>query len=1274
LVAHASAFLLVLALAGAPGLARAEDRVEWAMTRWTTDDGLPQNSVAAIAKDHDGFLWLATQEGLVRFDGVEFRVFGSEQGLPCPSMLALLTLDDGAVAVGSEGCGAFEVRRGQVRRILAVPSDLRIRAVARRGDGELLWGTDRGLIATRGASSRWLFRGDEVVSIAVRPEQAVVFATLARVGELRGGSVRWLTNCLSDPDRLSTVAISGDRLWIGSRDRGLCSIDLPTGRTSGPTATRVYTAADGLPSQAIKAVTPFPDGSVWVATLSGAARFDGERFVRPETEGAELASASLAPDADGTVWIGGQLTGLAVVRPRRVHTYGPADGLADKVVWAVAEDHGGHVWVATEAAGIHELVDARFVNRTPPTMDRDTSAGTIVQGPDGSMWFGTPIGLWRLVGSAWERFTTADGLPSADVRAVTFDRDGSMLVGTTKGLARRAAGGGAFIDVTATLGLPLVSYELVIPDPARGGWWLAGSDLFGFLSHDHFEPRDLNGHPNVSAVLVTNDGVLVGTGSGLARVTAAGVRWLKPAQGLPSDQVLAMARRGDDYWITSNKGPYRIAARELDAFFNGRVDRVTPVRYGKRDGMISAECNTAGATSLLIASDRRVWVPTVAGIAVFDPERWHPAGAPKAVIDRVRDADRVDLPIASELGFKLGHRDFEATFTAPEFASPDQVTFRYQLAGYDHDWVDAGARRTVTYTNLAPGRYQLRVAARLPGGSWGEPAVVTVAMPAHLYEARWFVWASIAVAALLAIGAAAFAVNAARRREVALRERVRERTHELDAALQRTATSEANFRHLLSRLPVAVSLVRDGEVVYANEEVLRLSGCTSLDALSGEPFAGVSAPGEQREQRCERPDGSVAVVEFWCLDLRHEGEPARICLGRDVTRRNQLESMLRTTERMASIGTLAAGVAHEINNPLAYVIANLAFLAEGLPQLRREAGGLNDPPGNALTEALLDAQEGAGRVERIVRDLRTFSRPGADQDGDVELIPVIESTLNLCRNEIRQRAQLEVELATVPPVLCSEQRLGHVLLNILVNAAQAIPEGASASNKIRVRAATRGADHVVISIADTGCGIPAEHLPRLLDPFFTTKPIGQGTGLGLSIVHGILSACGGSLEIESEVGRGSEFRIVLHRGRGAVRPAGQAPATSATRGVIMIVDDEPQILKVFGRALQADHEAATSTHPIEVLAAIRAGARYDCIVCDVMMPELGGPALHAAIQAIDPAQADRMLFVSGGSFNKESDAFAHAMRERYLTKPVSRSDLRSAVNAIVSTARARRAS
>jgi signal transduction histidine kinase len=242
----------------------------------------------------------------------------------------------------------------------------------------------------------------------------------------------------------------------------------------------------------------------------------------------------------------------------------------------------------------------------------------------------------------------------------------------------------------------------------------------------------------------------------------------------------------------------------------------------------------------------------------------------------------------------------------------------------------------------------------------------------------------------------------------------------------------------------------------------------------------------------------------------------------------RMHKHLMISERMVVVGTLAAGVAHEINNPLTIAMGNLEFLIEGAA--RKQYGLLvtNDPAEEgSFDQSLREIDEALKRIRDIVRDVKLFSRPQEDAVGPVDMHAAIDSSVRMARNEIRNRARLVKQYGAAPLVRANESRLGQVVLNLIVNAAQAMPEGPDAENVIRVATRTTDDGLGVIEVTDTGCGIAPENLERIFDPFFTTKPVGVGTGLGLPICHRIVSEFGGAMEVESEVGRGTTFRVLL---------------------------------------------------------------------------------------------------------------------------------------------------
>jgi len=372
----------------------------------------------------------------------------------------------------------------------------------------------------------------------------------------------------------------------------------------------------------------------------------------------------------------------------------------------------------------------------------------------------------------------------------------------------------------------------------------------------------------------------------------------------------------------------------------------------------------------------------------------------------------------------------------------------------------------------------------------------------------------------------------------------------------------------------------------------------------------------------------------------------------------EMQARLALADRMASVGTLAAGVAHELNNPLSYVVANLSFLAEGLGA----AGAGGADPSGELRDAVREGREGAERMRGIIRDLKTFSRVEDSLIGPVELGPVLESCISMAWNEIKHRARFVRELGDVPPVRGNEGKLGQVFLNLLVNAAQAIPEARSDKSEIRLTSRMAEDGRVAVEVRDTGSGIAPENLHRIFDPFFTTKPVGEGTGLGLTICHNIVSSVGGDIQVESVEGRGTTFRVLL---RPAERPeVGPGPTPVAVRAGrrarVLVVDDEPLVGAAVRRALGADHEVSVVSGARQALDRMRREP-FDVVLTDLLMPEVSGMELYEMVLQQFPALAPRMVFVTGGAFTPAARRFMEAHRDRFLEKPFEVASLRELV-------------
>ncbi|HEX8697462.1 MAG TPA: PAS domain S-box protein, partial [Myxococcaceae bacterium] len=420
-----------------------------------------------------------------------------------------------------------------------------------------------------------------------------------------------------------------------------------------------------------------------------------------------------------------------------------------------------------------------------------------------------------------------------------------------------------------------------------------------------------------------------------------------------------------------------------------------------------------------------------------------------------------------------------------------------------------------------------------------------------------------------------------------------------------------------------------------------------------------------------RGDGASCSCECVVVPLRDAEGRAIACVMvlRDITERKHLQARLVMADRLASLGTLGAGVAHEINNPLAYMLVNLHLIQSGLDQLK---GPVTSSAVDSLQQLVQETKEGAERIAGIVQDLKTFARGEQDARlGPVDVRRAVELACKMADNMLRHRARLVLEFDSVPHVEANEARLCQVFLNLLLNAAQAIPEGEPAErHEISVRLRTGAPGQVAVEVRDTGVGMTPEVLSRVFDPFFTTKAVGEGTGLGLSICHGIIESMGGAISAESKPGKGSTFRVLLRtasqESENQTRPTLRMPIpimnVNAPRARVLVVDDEPQVTTALQRALGGEHEVSTAHNARDALKMLEEDRRYyDVILCDVMMPGMTGMDLYAELGRASPDMAGRVVFMTGGAFTPRAVSFLEEVPNPKFGKPLNLDELRMLV-------------
>jgi signal transduction histidine kinase/ligand-binding sensor domain-containing protein/CheY-like chemotaxis protein len=1162
------------------------------------------------------------------------ETYRSEHGLPQNSVLASAQTSDGYLWFGTyEGLARFDGVRFTVfdRRTSPELGEQEIRALVEDASGLLWVGTSQGILVYESGQLR-------------RPAEARELAEA----------------------RIEGLAADGKFVWISS------SQGLVRAPASGKGLWRRYTPRDGMPEKGTGNVAGDGVGGVWVGTRQGLARVSGEKVeLVPLPQSVPARGLNLRMTRDGTLWIGSR-KGLLSLREGIFTTYGPEQGLSQDVVKELLEDRDGNLWVGTEhgllrrnaagfsaftsskdlaegqvlslledregklwaglaGAGLHRLSNGPFLPLGEPEGLTLNSPSTVLEAHDGTLWVGmTGRGVERVKDGVVTRMGTAQGL--ADERVVTLAEgsDGALWVGTSTGAYRYD--GQRFVALGPETGMPPKATVWAMAVEPGGGMWLATSVGLAWLSGGRVTLYDKEyPTPNrITSMVRENSGTIwLGSHRSLIRFSQDTFTTFTSKDGLASDVVYTLYTDSQGtLWMGTSGGVTRLK--------DGRFTRITAAQGLPDDTVFT----------LLPDSEGFFWMSSNKGVArvsrreleeVADGRRQRVSGWFFDDRDgmRVGECNGGDQPggwktrdgrmwFANLQGVVMVNpKDARLQVTPPRVriedvrvqGQPVPLTERLELAPGQQDL-------DIRFTAfLADGAHRVPFRYRLEG-----------------HDSGW--------------------VDAEGRR-VATYTRLPPGTYRFQVEAQ------DRMGHWLE--PGAVLEVKLQPWFY------QAAWFYALCALG---VCGVAASGYAWRV------GRLKRHERW-LQARVEERT------KELARANsELDAHLRTLRatqaqlvqagKMAAVGTLAAGVGHEINNPLSYIISNLEHSCEEAEMLERMAD--NSEP---LRERLRDMQQvlrealmGADRVRRIVRDLKTFSRQDEDSRGPVDLRAVMDSAAKMAAGELRPRAQLVRDYESdVPPVEGNEARLAQVFLNLLINAAQALPEGKSEQNEVRLVLKRGGEGQVVAEVRDTGSGIPPEVLGRIFDPFFTTKPVGVGTGLGLALCQAFVASMGGRIEVESVMGKGSVFRVTLPVASGKQeRESRSTPAHSGgvERGRVLVVDDDPLVSSALRRTLARDHEVevvVSSRRALEMLTSSQ--GRFDVILCDLMMPEMTGMELHAQLAAASPDLARRMVFITGGAYTPAAREFLERVDNPRVEKPFDPEKLREQVREWVKRAHSR---
>jgi PAS domain S-box-containing protein len=1226
-------------------------------------EGLHNLVVRSITQDARGYLWIATDDGVSRYDGQKFTRFGLDEGLRSTVSLVVGVAPDGNVCVGSTtGLECWDGTQFSGASTVGLPvASVHALAVHR---GQLWVGTATGLYVREegGAFARargW--RGHDAVKTVWVDDLGLVAGAGGRV-LTSGGDGVWR--------ELSDIGLSGDRIESVLRDRAgaLWIRSISRLWRLQPGAQRVEDLTAGLPRsqeflRATGSMVRGVHGEVWLASDAGVAYREGDRW-RLIDRNAGLPGQgawTLFVDREGTLWAGS--IGLFQQRGRGlIERYDVSNGLPGDVVWSVARDREGTLWVGTNRC-LARLVGGRW-ECLPGSENRVVRS--FVFPPQGGVFLGgAPADLLYIdrAGQATSLGRELTRPVDQTILSLKLGLEGDLWIATRVGLFRlRGAVPGPVERVTIP-GITIDAWfnTLIIGD---GRLWTASSHGIAALHDGTWRVYDTDAgfhSPAMRYLVHTGDREYCVAYNEAIGVTCfelrgdavTGLRHIGVAHGMISGMVYFLGSdRANRLWIGTGDGVNVPTPRGMDHF-------------GESDGLAG---NDSTANAFLSDIDGSVWLGSSGGVTHLHAQRYDgPPEPPRVVLRGGRLGDRIvrehDLA-----GLETSHDLNTVTleFGVDRLSDADRVEYEVRMAPLESEWIAVRSHH-VRYPSLLAGAYEFQVRARVGAGAWGPIARLPFVVHPAWWQSRW-VLAIGCLAILLAIAAVATSMH----RRVLLR-----RTRQLNEQ------SAASVRALLEFVPDLISVHRDGKVIYCNRAARRLYGLATEseqselgdrihsddrarvgDMMRNARHADAAVAPDMVELRVRDDDGSWRLCEVSGVWMELAGANVLVVSGRDVTERQQLRAQLLLSDRMASLGTLAAGIAHEINNPLSYVLGNLEMVAETLSRRRERS--------DSLASAIGDATDGAQRVRKIVQGLRSFSRSEEEKRVSLELPEVLRAAIRLTANEVRHRAQLVCEIGATPKVMADDGRLTQVFINLIVNAAHAIPEGRSDENHITVRTRTDELGRAVIEVCDTGRGLTPDVQARVFDPFYTTKKLGEGTGLGLSICHSIVTGLGGQISLESAVARGAVARVVLPAASLVVapppRPSEQLLPVLPQRLRVLVVDDEPRVAEMLQRVLRRDHDVVAVSCGKSALEQVRDGAWFDAIVTDVMMPNMTGLELLDELARIAPEQASRLILLSGGVFTPETRARLDELGTLQLEKPTNSHELRRAVMAIATRA------
>ncbi|MCP4151234.1 MAG: response regulator [bacterium] len=1174
---------------------------------WEIEDGLPQNTVQTIIQTRDGYIWMGTQEGVVRFDGVHFEIFDKKNvDLMTHQYINVLFEDSrGNLWIGTKGGGLL---RRNLEDGTFTPFS--------KNDG--LSGSNVTTLCERSNGSLWIGTLDGGLNFLAPKAETIL-------------------NCDMGEKRLSrdvTVIYEGKKgaLWIGTMDKGLFCQE--KGKIKGTSK------IEGLSSNGLRCLLEDRNGDLWIGTTNGGLNLlkDGKITVYTQNEGLSHNNVHcIFEDRDGNIWLGTYGGGVNRIRNGEITAYTTKEGLSVNEVLSLYGDREGNLWIGTYDGGLNRLKNGKFTPFSTSEGLSHNNVRSIHEDYDGNIWFGTYGGGVNRLKNSWiTAYTTREGLNSNRVWCLLEDSKKNLRIGTYGG-GLNSLKNGAFTAYTAKHGLKISHISSLYEDPEgnlwfgtfREGLYCLKDDVFtnysteeglagNFIRYIHQDRQGfmwigtsnglnrLDGKSKKISLYTTHHGlshnkvyslyedgegdIWIGTAGGLTRMRKGTFAGVTSKNGLFNDKVFNILEDdNENFWMSCNKGIFRVAKKELNQFLKGKTNSIQCISYNEEDGMKSRECNGASQPTAWKSRDGKLWFPTIKGAVMIEPNNI-PTNKipPPAIIEKiiVDDEEIILTPSTSAQvkQFLPGKERFEIHYTGLSFTVPARVGFKYRLEGFDKKWIDAGQQRVAHYTNLPPKQYRFHVIAINEDGLQGEPTIFSFYLIPYFFQTLWFYIACVLLFILLLY-----------------------------------AGYRIRVRHLKARAFELQTLVekRTEDLRQRSEEKAR-----ALDELQ-QTHHRLESTNLQLEKAKEAADSANEAKSEFLANMSHEiRTPMNAILGFSEILSKEINDKKQKgyLDAVSSSGKTLLGLINDI--------LDLSKIEAGKLELNYEPVD----PVPVLTE-----------IQRIFE------------------IKVKEKELEFL---------VETGPDLPAALLLDSLRLRQILFNLVGNAVKFTTRGyIKLTAQLAGTGSDGGTVDITFSVHDTGIGIPEAQQAKIFEAF--KQQDGQktaqygGTGLGLAITRRLTAMMGGTIRVESQKDKGSIFHVELKNvSVSAIKEDGHETsaelryieAVRFEKAAILIADDVKLNRTLLTEFLKnQDFEILEASDGKEALNIARE-YRPAMMLLDVKMPELNGIEVTRILKHDNQLKHIPIVIVTASLLDWQMKMVTEAGADSYLNKPLGRSE------------------